>query len=94
MKAPSAHKLGCLTGFSVSKGLVSKMCGETSEALGEYLLLLIHVSTNDTTEGNVKHTKDEHRALSVRKEGRVSHVVLSLLLPDNGKHSSRCRQTV
>ena len=66
------------------------MCGETSEALDEYLLLLIRVSTNDTTKVNVEHIKDEHRALGVRKEGIIAHVVVSLLLPDNGKESSRC----
>lgn len=90
VKAPSAHQLGCLTGFAVSQGLVSRMCGETSEALDEYLLLFIHVSTNDTTKVNVEHIMYEYRALVVRKDGIVAHVVVPLLLPDNGKESSRC----
>ncbi|KAK4829834.1 hypothetical protein QYF61_006844 [Mycteria americana] len=89
VKAPSAHQLGCLTGFAVAQGLVSRTCGETSEALDEYHLLLIHVSTNDTTKVNTEHAKDEHRALGVRKAGIVAHVVVSLLLPDNGKESMK-----
>lgn len=91
VKATFYHYLSCLRGFAVCKGLASRLCGEITEAFNMHSLLLIHVGINDTIKVNAEHTKCEHRVLSVRSSAIVVYVRMSLLLPDNGKETSRCR---
>lgn len=80
-----SHEVYCLLGAKIWN--IAKRVPQLVRSTGYYLLLLIHVGTNDTSGHNLGRIKEDYKSLEVQVKNIGTQVMFSFILPDGGKET-------